>query len=215
MTSSSAQAGTGRPIVVGELNPHGANPYYALYHLPRAASGNRLRCIMGLTDIEYDRLLDKVNLCAGEWKLARARTNLIDLLARYPGRVFILLGSKVLQAARRVGPGMQDWEGSLELFDVARAPSIGGAARCTVVFLPHPSSRNRMWNKPGAVSQARKLLAEVVPGISWGSCDCELPVGKEVALVTTVGVPEPPAAGTAEEDVPPASAHSTDLIGEQ
>lgn len=32
-----------RLIIVGELNPYGSGPSWALHHLPRGASGDRLR----------------------------------------------------------------------------------------------------------------------------------------------------------------------------
>lgn len=83
-----------KPLIVGELNPYGSDPRYALYHLPRHASGNRLREIMGLTDVEYSRGLDKVNLCVGRWSLTAARAA-CELLFKEQRPCFVLLGKKV------------------------------------------------------------------------------------------------------------------------
>lgn len=59
-------------IIVGEVNPFGADPFFALYHLPRESSGNRLRVIWGLSDHVYAGLT-KVNLCTGRWSMPAAR----------------------------------------------------------------------------------------------------------------------------------------------
>ena len=56
-----------RVLLVGEVNPYGADPRMALYHLPRGASGDRLREILGLDDATYIRRLSRVNLCTGRW----------------------------------------------------------------------------------------------------------------------------------------------------
>ena len=39
-------------LLVGEANPYGEDPKYALFPQPRRAAGNRLRLIFGLTDLE-------------------------------------------------------------------------------------------------------------------------------------------------------------------
>jgi hypothetical protein len=38
-------------VIVGEVNLYDPDPSLALYHLPRGVSGDRLRTLMGLTDL--------------------------------------------------------------------------------------------------------------------------------------------------------------------
>ena len=138
-----------RLIIVGELNPYGSDPKFALYHLPRGASGDRLRQHLGLTDETYERLV-KVNLCAGQWSSLGAKAKAKDLLRE--ADVLVLLGSKVRTAFG--GP-----------------PAF--TARITVegqvlVSLPHPSGRCRAWAESGARQTARRMLDLYVPGVPWG-----------------------------------------------
>ena len=148
-----------RILVVGEDNPHGADPRMALYYLPRQASGNRLRLVMGLSDRDYLRHLERVNLCAGRWSTPEARARAAELLdGRYP--VVILLGSKVRAAAGiAVLPRPCSW---------IRFTS-GVIAAC----LPHPSGRCRYWNEPQAILEARLVLEAAAPWVPWGSSDAD------------------------------------------
>jgi hypothetical protein len=177
-----------RVLLVGDLNPSGADLRLALYHLPRHSSGNRLRCVLGLTDLEYHRLLDRANLCDGKWSAEAARGRLADLLdARAPGGVVVLLGARVRDVARRllearfktaVALGFFDqwaaWDPYPVTYDENRLFATSKIAY-TVACLPHPSGLCRLWNEPGAVTRARRLLAEVAPWVHWGSRDAELP----------------------------------------
>jgi hypothetical protein len=52
-----------RVVLVGESNPYGADPRYALYPLPPQASGGRLARILGLSARQYLRAFPhRVNL---------------------------------------------------------------------------------------------------------------------------------------------------------
>jgi len=138
-------------LVVGELNPFGADPRLALYHLPRTSSGNHLRLIMGLSDADYLRLA-RVNLCEGRWDAERARREAARLQSRAaPGSALVLLGARVASAFRVPTP-----------FRVSRADGVH------VLSLPHPSGRCRTWNDPSAVGRARDLLRVVAPWVAWG-----------------------------------------------
>lgn len=146
-----------RVTIVGELNPFGANPRMALYHLPRTSSGNRLRVIMGLSDVEYNKLR-KLNLCIGKWDSVRAKAYAAACVigAKESSEVhdlIILLGAKV-RAAFGVPNKEFWWE------------EQGG--NTTLVTLPHPSGRNPVWNNPNTVAKARKLLQQHAPSIPWG-----------------------------------------------
>jgi len=135
-------AETPKPLLVGELNPYGVAPAYALYPLPINAAGYRLQRILGLGMRDYLRKFDRVNLCSRRWEMsvARARADRITAEQRQSGRAVILLGFKVCRA-----------------FGVEYVPF---SATCGLRVLPHPSGRCRVWNQPGAERRARELLAE-------------------------------------------------------
>ncbi len=145
-----------RVLLVGEDNPYGSPPEYALFHEPRHASGNRLRLILGLSDVEYS-LLSKMNLCDGKWSMREARAAAKRLREepngdRWP-HVVVLLGRRVKNAF-----DLPD----LKFFDAVYAHPVA-------ISLPHPSGLNRLWNEPGAVRRARELLHKVAPDVPWGS----------------------------------------------
>lgn len=133
-------------VFVGELNPYGADPFFALYHLPRNASGNRLREILGLSDVEYSTIT-KVNLCTGKWSMPKARQEAADLLLTQFGGAIVALGSKV-----------RDAFGGPAFFETQQR------AGTTLISLPHPSGLNRMWDAPGSRERARALLADHLVG---------------------------------------------------
>lgn len=62
-----------KPLLVGEQNPYGADPKFALYPYPENSAGGRL-CfkVFGLTRHEYLARFDRVNLCSGKWSMSRA-----------------------------------------------------------------------------------------------------------------------------------------------
>lgn len=153
-----------KPLLVGEANPYGADPEYALYPLPERASGDRLcRLVMGLRRVEYLQRFDRVNLCPQRWSAPQSRDNAIDILRSQRLRI-VLLGAKVCGAF-----GL-----AYEPFSAHASPLGGtrilervppdenvkvdlGPTR-VVVILPHPSGLCRAWNEPGAFEKARKTL---------------------------------------------------------
>lgn len=155
----------GRVLIVGELNPHGADPRYALYHQPRNASGNRLRLIMGLSDLHYARMLDKTNLCTGKWSMKVARARASDLLGDRSIGVYVLLGRRVALAFQGQTFGGEP----IKPFDSYEVPEGVQCGPMHVISLPHPSGRCRAWNEPGACDKARELLRYAAPHIPWGS----------------------------------------------
>ncbi len=143
-------------LLVGELNPYGADPRFALYPRPRHASGNRLREILGLTDEEYLKGTSRCNLCTGAWSAKSAREAAAHILAEEPpGTCVVLCGAKVAKA-----------------FGV---PYGGGyVVRCTdrglrLLSIPHPSGLNRLWNDPEVAHAVRaaflQLTVPPVPGV--------------------------------------------------
>ena len=134
-----------KPLLVGELNPYGADPKYALYPLPEGASGDRLcRLVMGLQRAEYLRRFDRVNLCVGKWSMRAARVKSAEIECQTP-RTLVFLGRKVATAFN---------SGHHPPFSIVE---VGGIR---AVLLPHPSGLCREWNEPGAFDRARAVLRE-------------------------------------------------------
>ena len=63
-------------VLVGESNPHSADPCHALYPLPPNAAGGRLARVLGLPPREYlSAFPDRRNLLSGtaKWSAPTAR----------------------------------------------------------------------------------------------------------------------------------------------
>lgn len=150
-------------IIVGELNPYGHDPLFALYHLPRNASGNRLRRILGLTDAHYE-VLDKVNLCTGVWTTAEARSAADAIVRADDERVIVMLGAKVRKAFT------SGWTGVPEQFFQVRG---------RFVSLPHPSGLNHLWHKdPLATTMTRSVLHSLCSEVPFGETVVLAPINE-------------------------------------
>lgn len=134
-------------LLVGEDNPYGSDPGYALYPLPENASGDRLSKLLGLSHHEYLRAYDRVNLCSRRWGMAEARATAQNISMGGHWRV-VLLGAKVCSA-----------------FGVPYAPLTLVRERYAVV--PHPSGRNLFWNLPGNRARFTEFArsAQLLPGV--------------------------------------------------
>jgi hypothetical protein len=154
---------TGRILLLGEDNPYGSDPEFALYCYPPGCAGYRLRRILGLPQHQY-LALHRKNLCDDAWSTKRARERASELV-RMPAewRVMVLLGRKVTEAFEKVALD----GASLVAF------STRVIGERTLVSLPHPSGRNLVWNQPWARDRARQILREVSPELPWGSADAE------------------------------------------
>lgn len=140
------------PVLIGEDNPYGGRPEYALYPLPENSAGHRLafKVLGAPTRQHYLRLFLRYNLCTRKWNAreAQRRANGIRLLHwRSPK---ILLGAKVCGAFDLAyEPFAQNW-----------FPTVTGEG--PILILPHPSGRCRIWNDPGSYAKAQKGLREVL-----------------------------------------------------
>lgn len=131
-----------KPLLVGEDNPYGTDPRYALFPAPVNSAGARLcSLVMQLRHTEYVRLFDRVNLCAGAWSAPEARARAAALQAEAPDRKLVLLGAKVCRA-----------------FGAPYRPFT--ILLPTLLVLPHPSGRCRAWNEPNAFELARAVLRD-------------------------------------------------------
>lgn len=156
-------------VLVGELNPYGADPRMALYHMPRHASGNRLREILGLRDHTYASIA-KVNLCDVSWSIIWARLRAFNVVLSEHGTI-VMLGTKVRQAfGVETIPffSAHRFEAATDFPRMARDRVLPSFAGATFVSLPHPSGLNRMWDVPGSRERARDLLRVVCADVPWG-----------------------------------------------
>jgi hypothetical protein len=150
-----------RLLLIGEDNPYGSNDF-ALYHLPRGASGDRLRRIMGVPDHVYEKF-DKLNLCEGGWdrvaalkraaEIYRERWSAYDSLER--SSVLLLCGAKVRECFKGPDPLTARADGTMHL-----------------ISIPHPSGRCREWQDPRTAARVRYLLRIYVPEVEWGQEGC-------------------------------------------
>ncbi len=131
-----------KPLLVGEVNPYGADPFFALYPLPEHATGGRLARILDLSRGEYLRRFDRANLCAGRWQTSLARARAGTLRGADLDRPFILLGRRV-GCAFGLHSDTDFWTRTGLLY-----------------LLPHPSGLNHAWNDPRAVERTREFLSE-------------------------------------------------------
>jgi len=151
-----------RVLLVGEMNPYGADPRYALYDEPASSAGGRMRrLVCGLHSRTYLRL-GRANLCTGKWSAPAARDRSGAMLSDNLDVVFVLLGRKVADAFGFWNPG--------RVFDpFTQVPKpVGGHG---YVALPHPSGLCRVWNEPGAFERARSLLRDACPDVPWGESE--------------------------------------------
>ncbi len=143
-------------VLVGESNPYGEDPEFALYPAPDGCSGHRLCCrVLQMRRLSYLETFHRANLCAGSWNAGEAREKAHELCMRYER--LILLGARVCSA-----------------FCMTYHPFIEGGLRdverrhpCRhVLILPHPSGRCLLWNQPGNYQRAREAVAAFVPEIA-------------------------------------------------
>jgi hypothetical protein len=139
-------------MLIGESNPHGGDPAFALYPLPEGSAGWNLACvILGLSRAEYLRRFERRNLLAGpRWSIPEARRAALEVsTSMSEGDRAILLGARVAAAFSLEYAPFEERE------FVVRPGFVDQAARSRFLILPHPSGRCRAWNEPGAFARAR------------------------------------------------------------
>lgn len=140
-----------RATLIGEDNPHSADPRHALFPYPANCAGERLQnLVMGVGVADYLRDYERVNLCAGRWSAPEARDRAEELLDSERS-VLVLLGAKV---ARAFGWPHEPFATYWVSRDHLDRPA------CRVVLLPHPSGRCRIWNSPDAFARAQSILRD-------------------------------------------------------
>ncbi len=137
-------------VLVGEYNPVSADPSYALYPSPPNCAGARLCNVLGLTAPAYLRRFHRRNLLAQErWSAPLARAAALALLEEFgEGAAFVLLGARV-SAAFRVPFApvtMRQVDPKLGLVYPEGETHRDWPFTATVLVVPHPSGRSRLWN---------------------------------------------------------------------
>lgn len=133
-------------LLVGESNPHSADPEFALFPVPGGAAGDRLRRIFGYSVKRYLRDFDRANLLPSgvKWSAKDAK----KVAGGLTHKKRVLLGSRVCAAHDVLFEPFKRFTG----------------ARLDVLILPHPSGRCRVWNDRRAISKARRALGEFLAG---------------------------------------------------
>ena len=172
-----AKPGTRCPVLlVGEDNPQSSEPHYALFPYPEGCAGHRLaEHITGMGSANQLATW-RTNLCNPRWSTPKAVERAHDLLfyADRPWTTIVALGKKVADAFQRVlkpsAPELKLEPFTAHLLDM-RGRYIGPRKRedkplemdITLVSIPHPSGRNRIWNDPSQSARAKQLLALAAP----------------------------------------------------
>lgn len=154
-----------KPLLVGESNPYGSDPYYALYPHPQGSAGQRLCCkVLRLSRSYYLEAFERINLCDGRWSIREARAKADGVPQN---RKKVLLGAKVSQA-----------------FGVPFTPFMISES-LNALILPHPSGLCRIWGEPGAVDRAYAAAVDFMPEVF-----ASLKSGTRVPLPSTREVAE-------------------------
>lgn len=148
-----------RVWLIGEQNPYGNDPRFALYPRPKRAAGARLCTALGLTAHEYLRRFERRNLLGPvKWSAPVARAAAQVLLgeaatagALLGGHVsLVLCGAKVSAA-----------------FGLPFAPLAQVHAlvpdRVQGLVVPHPSGLSRLWNQKGMALRVRAAVEALTP----------------------------------------------------
>lgn len=140
-----------RVLLLGEQNPYGGDPSFALYPAPDGCSGHRLcRLVLGLSRSEYLERFDRRNVLErpGKWNAREARVAASRVLGAH--RRVVALGAKVAAA---LGLPTEPFRSHNLL--------LHGEEERYLVVLPHPSGLSRAWNVPGAYERARRMVFDL------------------------------------------------------
>lgn len=142
-----------KPLLVGEDNPYGKDPRYALFPHPKNSAGYRLaRLVLAMPSRgAYLERFDRVNLCPQKWSSPVARQSAIAIMNSDYDRV-VVLGRKVAAAF-----GLDE----SKPFSIEKTRSISSTGiwfERQYIVLPHPSGLCRVWNEPQAFERARAAL---------------------------------------------------------
>jgi len=160
--SARAPAGP-RVWLIGEQNPYGADPRFALYPLPAHAAGGRLAKILGMGEREYLRAFVRRNLLTAlKWSAPAARVAADFLLLEHPEHDKLVLCGTRVSAAFGV-PFRENLCKPASLVVGTVRPHVRH-----VLAIPHPSGLNREWSTDATLMQRVK---EAVAAFREGTVD--------------------------------------------
>ena len=151
-----------RIFLIGEHNPYGADPRYALFPAPARSAGARLCRVLGMTRAGYIARFERRNLLTGpsperdvfRWSVSKAR-EAASAIRRGMGEgdCAVLLGARVAAA---FGAPFKPCEGWTCCY-------TGSAGPGEVLYLtiPHPSGRSLLWNEQGMADRVRLAVEEL------------------------------------------------------
>lgn len=154
-----------KPLLVGEANPYGKDPRYALFPHPKSSAGYRLaRLILAMPSRDaYLERFDRVNLCPQKWSAPVARLNAQSILATEREHI-VLLGRKVSEAFGYGGQApfvvLRPTELRWVTYGIGTTTGAYSPTGRVIAILPHPSGLCRIWNETGAFERARTVLME-------------------------------------------------------
>lgn len=143
-----------RILFVGEDNPVSADPHYSLWPAPDRCAGERLCNVILRMDEDDYLACGRTNLCHdGPWDLKKARARAETLLRSKAWGTYVVLGAKVAKiVGKHVGIELQPFKGY---------ETHAGY----VVYLPHPSGRNLVYNQQVFRDKARDLIRCLHPDL--------------------------------------------------
>lgn len=142
-------------LFLGEDNPQSSDPYYALWPAPDRCAGERFCNDILRLDEDVYLACYRTNLCHdGPWDLKKARARAAELLGHNSNwEIVVVLGAKVAKiVGKHVGI-------TLEPFKAYES------ATGYVVYLPHPSGRNQVYNHEAFRNKARDLVMNLAPDL--------------------------------------------------
>ena len=164
----------GRILLVGEDNPQSARPEHALFPYPEGCAGNRLQeKILRVPRADYLAMW-RTNLCCPTWSTRAAKLRGRVLLDRgAPWDLIVCLGAKVAGVMIDFATNSSkypEWEPFTVRVAVNSIPPSKEipTPMLRMVYLPHPSGRNRVWNAPGPRARVLPLMRTLAPDIAWG-----------------------------------------------
>lgn len=151
--------GDDRPVFIGQAPSKAGDPSRPLTGLV----GQRLARLASMVPMEFYLSVVRANIIpefAGRrgttdvFPMAEARANAERAAPLLDGRTAVFVGRKVADA---FGCKSEWFEWGEEYITVD-----GGVARVRYATIPHPSGRNRFWNFPENVREARRFMTELM-----------------------------------------------------
>lgn len=138
-----------RVFLIGEHNPYGSDPRFALYPEPTHSAGGRLCRLLGMQSGAYLHAFERRNLLTlARWSVPAAREAANRVRAELrEGDALVLLGARVSSAFGYPFAPLAEHRGL-----------VHGAVGYEVLVIPHPSGLSRAWNDPAMGPRVRAAV---------------------------------------------------------